>query len=396
MYKIFSKEILTRGVVLKGPYLMASRKTRLLAGPQDSLLYSLDYTPMLLSDTISGKSLGTGPFDISFTFTPEAGAGFRYLFQVPGLVEFAYDWSSGYGLLFNLEGLGWRSVGTEGAGGPIHAGENTVRLYHADADADIALEVNGVKYTLVKAWTEWVYGPEKAEKASDVSGSVSTTGWSSNGLYDSYNAWSTLRWYSLQKMISAETYGDGAHGAGPLFQNKYSAGGENAWWEWKLPQDGKYRLLSATLLSATSYRYVSENIKKTKDWLDKIYPVDGYRLRLCADTDEGSALTDYFIYDTNDIVEGRPVFVNAGQEDWVFGWAAARINITPRVVEKICLHVCNPEGKDSITSNDSQLNIGCMFFNTEKYHCPSFTTGQLQFYSKKEVKNLLLQDSYAE
>lgn len=127
----------------------------LLAGPGVYLkggadVY-LDYknTPLVLQDSLSGKNIGTGPFDISFEFTPQTGCtGTRYLFEVPGLAKFGYDLAKGHGLLAYLKGVGWRSVGPQASGGPVHEGKNTVRLWRGAADTDILLEVNGAAYTL--------------------------------------------------------------------------------------------------------------------------------------------------------------------------------------------------------------------------------------------------------
>lgn len=110
----------------------------------------LDYknTPLVLRDSLSGKAVGTGPFDISFDFTPRSAEGTRQLFEVPGLVRFGYDWGKGYGLLVHLPGVGWRAVGTQSAGGPVQNTANQVRLWRENDD--VLLAVNGAEFVLFK------------------------------------------------------------------------------------------------------------------------------------------------------------------------------------------------------------------------------------------------------
>lgn len=108
----------------------------------------LDYknTPLVLLDSLSGKDIGTGPFDVFFDFTPGSAEGTRYLFEVPGLVRFGYDLGKGYGLLVYLQGVGWRAVGTQSAGGPVQTGTNKARLWRENDK--VLLSVNGADFVL--------------------------------------------------------------------------------------------------------------------------------------------------------------------------------------------------------------------------------------------------------
>lgn len=155
MLKIWSKQLL----MIKPdptPYLMASSSTRLLAAVGTPLLYTDSSVKVLVSDTLSNTTIGTGAFDISFTFKPNKSAGYRALFQVPGLVKFAYNWTAGYGLIFDFEGTETKAVSTT----YIPQNEVVVRLYKADPDADIVLLVDTLKFTLVTSGADEHSAPE--------------------------------------------------------------------------------------------------------------------------------------------------------------------------------------------------------------------------------------------
>lgn len=114
----------------------------------------VDYknTPVLASDGLSGKDIGTGPFDISFIFRPDKTASYRKLFEVPGLVSFAYNWQQGYGLLVDVKGVGLRAISTE----YIQGSAAMVRLFKKNEDSDIVLAVGEYRYTLVKSWATYM------------------------------------------------------------------------------------------------------------------------------------------------------------------------------------------------------------------------------------------------
>lgn len=135
----------------EGNLLLAGPGAYLKAGAETFLDYK--NTPRVLRDTLSGQNVGTGPWEISFTFTPQAQAGTRYLFEVPGLVTFAYNWNAGYGLLVNLNGLGWRAIPTAS----INASGEKVTLAKTSANSDIVLRIGTTKYTLMKSWRPWTH-----------------------------------------------------------------------------------------------------------------------------------------------------------------------------------------------------------------------------------------------
>ena len=140
----------------EGDLLLAGSGTYLKGGADVYLDYK--NTSRLLEDSLSGKDIGYGPFDISFEFTPKAGyTGTRYLFEVPGLARFGYDIGKGYGLIVYLAGLGWRSVGTA----YISQEEVEVRLYRTAKNTPTILSVADTNFTLDPGkiiWESWLKG----------------------------------------------------------------------------------------------------------------------------------------------------------------------------------------------------------------------------------------------
>ena len=130
----------------EGDLLLAGKGVYLKGGADVYLDYK--NTPLVLRDSLSGKAVGTGAFDIAFEFTPRSAAGTRQLFEVPGLACFGLDWGKGYGLLVYLQGVGWRAVGTQSDGGPVQTGTNKVRLWRASDD--VRLQVNAAEFVLFK------------------------------------------------------------------------------------------------------------------------------------------------------------------------------------------------------------------------------------------------------
>lgn len=128
----------------EGDLLLAALGVFLKGGAD--VYFDYKHTPLLLQDSLSGQNIGTGPFDVSFDFTPRSTAGTRQLFEVPGLVRFGYDLGKGYGLLIYLQGVGWRTVGTQSTEGPVQTGTNNVRLWR-ESD-EVRLQVNEAEFVL--------------------------------------------------------------------------------------------------------------------------------------------------------------------------------------------------------------------------------------------------------
>lgn len=334
----------------------------------------LDYknTPRVLLDSLSGKAVGTGPFDISFDFTPGSAAGTKYLFEVPGLARFGYDLSKGYGLLVYLQGVGWLAVGTQSAGGPVQEGTNQVRLYHADANADIRLKVNNSEFTLVQAWTEW----ERVAFTNNACyGTTMTSGVEpDNGLVKSSDAWKLLK-YNKEEDILQDW------GAAPLFVHYLSSDLSKLFWKWTLPLDKTFRFSGAKLF--TQYWGAGYESDTPLSVLENY--ASNYSLEFCASENREERLGEPFTYD-------EAAWFNIGPhapKGW-FGWH--QFTCQPTVIKELVLYVI--PGPGQIYSAFGGLFLGYVLLDLQEYHCPSFKAGKLAFFSVEEVKNLILKDSF--
>lgn len=200
----------------EGDLLLAGSGTYLKGGADVYLDYK--NTLQVLGDSISGKDIGQGAFDISFAFTPQTGCtGTRYLFEVPGLACFGYDAGKGCGLMVCLEGVGWRAVSMQSAGGPVHEGSNTVHLWRSAAGADIRLEVNGAQYILFDAFqlSAW----QQPVLTSNTSyGTVSSSANRNTGD-------AQAEWHASDGLLpdASDQY------------TYFGLGSCPGWWQWKLP-----------------------------------------------------------------------------------------------------------------------------------------------------------------
>lgn len=297
----------------------------------------LDYKnmPLVLQDSLSGKIIGTGPFDISFEFTPQAGCtGTRFLFEVPGLAKFGY--CEGQGLLVYLQGTGWRSVGTQPSGGPVHEGSNTVHLWRSAAGADIRLDANGTQYILFDAfqllpWQQPVLTSNTSYGVVSSSANRSTTA-------------TQAEWHACDGLL-------------PDADDQYTYFGLSGcpgWWQWKLPV--KLRISGLALYNRAS----TGTTNYTKN------------IQFFTSAERSTAITQSFLMPANSTeLVTAPMAADYTDTDTIYAYI-------------------------SDDYGGGYPGIGELYVTAQEFkepEPPAFEAGTLIIYAR-EVKNLLLKDSY--
>nr|DAG85127.1 MAG TPA: hypothetical protein [Caudoviricetes sp.] len=345
----------------EGDLLLAGKGVYLKGGADVYLDYK--NTPLVLQDSLSGKDIGTGPFDISFDFTPRSTNGTRQLFEVPGLVCFGYDLGKGYGLLVYLHGVGCFAVGTQSTGGPVvQTGTNKVRLYHANSDADVCLEVNGVKFTLLRSWQKWVYDKITAyNSVGEITSYNNNSGSQTDGSLGNtqYPGFGVFYFRSKQEMKDANL--------SPTPWSYYwqvleSSSYQNTWVRWRLPKKCRIKEFELYFIdggwgSSATFALFSDNKEENQI---------------------GSSLNTVNSIKTN---------ISVPSYEAVRGFEKQVLE-NPVQVEELFLTV-----KGNTNANFLAYGIW-LIAELEEFVGAAFACEKLHFYSSKEISGLILKDSF--
>lgn len=337
----------------EGDLLLAGPRVYLKAGAEVYLDYKNQ--PLLRQDTLSNRNVGTGAFDVSFTFTPDKTASYRELLHVPGLVKFWYSWQSGYGLVIEVPGLGARAISTE----DITAKSVPVRFWKATADDNIVLQVGDTSYTLAKSWVPWEH--------------AQITAYNTVGKITSYN--SNAGAQDTGSLTNTQYPGFGAY----YFQNKQAMIEANL-----SPSPWSYYWQPLVTSNDTDETFIK--------WeLPSICRIKGFSVYY---NPPSSGSAEMSLYTSQDKM--RQIGLTHNTKDGEQSDIPISNSTYPYLKQNI-QELSAPINTNELyyvlkgTSSNWYTIYGLWIIPVlEKYNAPSFNIGQLQLYSTKELSNLIL------